>query len=344
MRATRLLALLALTAMAAAAEAPRGGPLLFVSYPERDRVEAAAALPALRGALFTVYWSTVEAEPGRCAWDDLERRVRAWRQAGKGWALRIMWSASGTWPDPAARAPTPAWVEQRGAAVVVSQPSGTRIPLVWDPVWRQHAEGFLRQVAERFDGDPDLLFIDITPGAETNPYRFRRLDRNDPGLRERFRAAAASDGRRYDDQLWLGTVRAQLDAAAAAIRRTPLLVTLNTGALDGGGHLREIGDHAAALGMMTGQNGLTGGSYRDDSPRRQAFLAWGARRPCYFEMLDAAGGGTGSLDEVVSAAQRAGGGWLGVYSTDVLRCLPGRPDHDPARAAALARAAEVLAR
>lgn len=342
MRSAFLLALLA--GCAGAVEDARGGPLLFVSYPERDRVEAATSLPALRGALFTVYWSAIESAPGRCGWDDLERRVAPWRRAGKGWALRILWSGSGTWPDPAARAPTPAWVEERGAAVVVSQPSGTRIPLTWDPVWRTHAAGFLRQVAQRFDGDPDLLFIDITPGAETNPYRFRRLDRSDPQLRERFRTAAASDGRRYDDALWLETVLGQLREAAAIFRRTPLLVTLNTGALDGAGNLRAIGDQAAELGLMTGQNGLTGGSYRDDSPRRQAFLAWGARRPCYFEMLDAAGGGTGSLDEVVSAAERAGGGWLGVYAVDALRCLPGRADHDPARAAALERAARVLPR
>ena len=49
----------------------------------------------------------------------------------------------------------------------------------------------------KFDGDPNILFIDVTPGAETNPYRFRRINVQEPEFKTRFAETPASDGRKY---------------------------------------------------------------------------------------------------------------------------------------------------
>jgi hypothetical protein len=34
----------------------------------------------------------------------------------------------------------------------------------------------MERLADRYDGNPNLLFVDVTPGAETNPYRFMTIN------------------------------------------------------------------------------------------------------------------------------------------------------------------------
>src|SRR5262245_22577648 len=146
------------------------GLLFFASYPERDNV-AATTNPHIIGALHTIYWSNVEPREGQFEWADIDQRLARWTGAGKKIALRIMWSSSGNWPEPAAKRPTPQWVLDKGAVTVHSNSSKTDIPLIWDPIYRKYSTQFLQEVARKFDGDPNILFLDVTPGAETNPYR-----------------------------------------------------------------------------------------------------------------------------------------------------------------------------
>jgi acetyl esterase/lipase len=318
------------------------GLLFFASYPERDNV-AATANPHIIGALHTLYWSNVEPADGTYDWEDIDRRIGRWTEAGKKVALRIMWSSSGNWPEPAAKHPTPRWVLDRRAVTVRSESSRTDIPLVWDPVYRKYAARFLRAVARKFDGDPDILFIDVTPGAETNPYRFRRINVQEPGFKHLFASTPASDGTRYSHALWLETVKQAVDDATAAFQKTKLLVTLNVGSLDGPSQMQAIGDYCVAQGCYVGQNGLRGNNYAKDSPRTTPFLAWGEKTRLYFEMLDATSQGTtGPLQTVMEAAVRMGCDYLGVYSADVLKGTRGQPDFDPAYEAALAFGAQAL--
>lgn len=340
-------ALVLLGGLAAAQEtaphpkSPPTGLLYFASYQQRDN-SAPATNPHLVGAVFTIYWSDVERQEGVFDWSALDRRIAVWTQAGKKVALRIMWSSSGNWPEPAAKHPTPQFVLAAGAVTVRSESSKTEIPLVWDPVYRRHAARFLREVARKFDGDPKVLFVDATPGAETNPYRFRRINVAEPDFKQRFLGAAAGDGRRYSHALWLETVKQGVDDAVAAFRKTPLLVTLNHGSLDGPEQFQAIGEHCVGRGCFVGQNGLNARSYGADSPRRRAFREWGGKTRLYFEMVDASGGGTGSLLEVMKAAERVGCNYLGVYAVDVLRGTRGQPNFDPAYEEALAYGARVM--
>ena len=108
------------------------GLLFFASYPERDNV-AATTNPHIIGALHTIYWSNVEPAEGKFDWAEIDQRIGRWTSAGKKVALRIMWSSSGNWPEPAAKKPTPQWVLDKGAVTVHSNSSKTDIPLIWDP-------------------------------------------------------------------------------------------------------------------------------------------------------------------------------------------------------------------
>jgi dienelactone hydrolase len=317
------------------------GLLYFASYPQRDN-PAPAANPHLVGALFTIYWSDVEPREGVYDWSALDKRIAVWTGAGKKVALRIMWSSSGNWPEPAAKHPTPQFVLEAGAVTVRSESSKTDIPLFWDPIYRKHANRFLAEVARKFDGDPNILFVDVTPGAETNPYRFRRINVAEPEFKTRFLNAAASDGRKYSHELWLTTVKQAIDDADAVFNRTPLLVTLNVGSLDGPEQFQAMGAHAVSRGCYVGQNGLNARSYAEDSPRKSAFQSWSAKTKFYFEMVDASGGNTGSLMDVMKAAERIGCHYLGVYAVDVLRGTKGQPNYDPEYEAALAYGAKAL--
>ncbi|MCC6354896.1 MAG: hypothetical protein IT577_13490, partial [Verrucomicrobiae bacterium] len=278
-------------------------------------------------------------------WSEIDRWIAPWLKAGKKVAIRIMWCTSGNWPKPYYKTPTPNWVWREGAKFVLHPPSRTEIPLPWDPIYKGHAWHFLEEFAARYDDNPGILFLDVTPGAETNPFRFGTIAKTDPGFKETYERARASDGRGYDDALWLATVKEWIDAADRTFKRTPLLVTLNVGGLRGPDRSVEIGDYCVGRGFYVGQNGLAGHSYEDvSSGRAAAFARWSKSTKLFFEMVAGSGGRTGTLMEVMKAAERIRCSYLNVYPEDVIRGTPGQPRFDPAHAEALAHGARGLAR
>ena len=141
------------------------------------------------------------------------------------------------------------------------------------------------------------------------------------------------------------SIKEWIDASARIFPHTPLLVTLNVGGLRVSDRLITIGDYCASRGLYVGQNGLGGGSYRDsESGRTQAFLRWAGQSRLFFEMAQKSGGRTGSLMEVMQAAERIHCNYLNVYPEDVLRGTRGEKNFDPAFEAALKYGAEMLAR
>jgi hypothetical protein len=317
-----------------------GGILLLPTYRMPDNA-AAVANPNIEGAIVNVYWSQVAKREGEYDWTEIDRRTKPWLAGGKKVALRIMWSSSGMWPDPLAKHPTPQWVVDKGAVVVVATRSQTQVPVAWDPIYRRYAGDFLKEIARKFDGDPNILFIDVTPGAETNPYRFG-MNAAQPGFKQIFLKAVASDGRSYSDDLWLKTVKSDIDRATALFCKTKLLATLNVGSLGGPSQLITIGDYCVAKGCFVGQNGLTGKSYLDDSPRRRAFLRWGSQTWIYQEAFDPTGPNTGSLMDLMKAAERVHCSYLGAYGVDILKATRGQPGYDATYAAALAYGAKAI--
>lgn len=305
--------------------------------------KAVIANPNICGALFQVIWSEVEKENGKCDWSQVDQWIAPWLKAGKKVAIRIMWSTSGYWPKPYYKTPTPKWVWREGAMFAFHKPSGTEIPLIWDPVYQKFAWRFLEQFAARYGENPGLLFVDVTPGAETNPYRFGTINRLTPEFKDQFETIKTSDGRSYNEELWLATIKEWVDASARIFRKTPVLVTLNVGGLRGGNRMAVIGDYCVAKGFYVGQNGLSGNSYRETAPGRQsAFVGWSKQARLFFEMVAGSGGRTGTLMEVMKAAERIHCSYLNVYPEDVLRGTRGQPNYDPAYAEALAYGALVL--
>lgn len=338
---------------------PSGGIFFYAKGQDYDNT-APIANPHVLGVWIQFYWSQIEKEPGKYDWSVIDVRMKPWLDAGKKVAMRVYWVGSGYWGDPAAKTATPAWVWKEGAKFVRHDPSGTEIPLCWDPVYQRYSWRFMAEIARKYEGNPDILFIDITPGAETNPYRYVAFNQLTPEFKNEYAAAKSSDGRAYSDELWLETVKQHIDAADRIFRRLPVAITLNVATLNLGGekhdHSVQIGAYAAGRGCYVGQNGLSGRSYSpargQDHPRMKGFAEWTAKGSrVVFETLGDADSETkfgkvplGSLREIIDAARRGSAGYLLPYPRDVLRGTKGQPDYDPEFEAALAYGAKVLAR
>lgn len=331
---------------------PRGG-IFFYAKEGYDANTAAIANPNALGNWVQFYWSEIEKEKGRYDWSLIEARMKPWVTAGKKVAFRVYWIGSGYWRHPAARTATPQSVWDEGAKFVKHAGSGTEIPLPWDPVYQRRAFAFLIALAERYDANPNVLFFDVTPGAETNPYRFVAFNQRTPEFKNEYASTPASDGRKYSDELWLATVRGWIDATDRIFKQLPLVVTLNVGTLNlGDAHKDysvEIGQYAVDHGFYVGQNGLHGESYIGDSGRKAAFLKWSKQTRLVFETLGDAGTSTaygkkplGTLREIIDAANRVNAHYLLPYPVDVLKGTKGQPNFDPEFADALAYGARTL--
>lgn len=320
---------------------PPGAGILYYAKANSATNTSVIANTNIVGAFFQVIWSEVEKQDGVCDWSAVDSWIQPWLAAGKKVAIRVMWSTSGYWPQPYYKTPTPQWVWQKGARFAFHAPSGTEIPLIWDAIYQQYAWRFLEQFAARYEANPNLLFVDLTPGAETNPYRFGTINEVDPGFKDIFLATPDSAGRTYNEDLWLNTVYEWVLASDGIFKQVPLLVTLNTGGFTTN-RLRTIGQFCVDHGFYVGQNGLKGSSYTN--PATSPFYGWATNTTLFFEMHAATGGSTGTLLEVMQAAERIRCRYLNVYPEDVERGTPGDSDFDPAYATALQYGAEVLAR
>lgn len=317
-------------------------------YAEPAMAAPAVANPHISGALFQVIWSEVETADGVCDWSALDRWIQPWLDAGKDVAVRLMWSTSGYWRFDYYKHPTPSWVWDKGAKYAYHAASETEIPLIWDPIYQHYAWRFMQAFNKRYGDNPHLIFVDVTPGAETNPYRFGTIARVDPGFKDLYAATAASDGRTYSYDLWLETLDQWFDAIDHTFTATRPLVTLNIGGLPGegsGDRLIQIGNLAASRGFHVGQNGLNARTFSTiDNGRTRAYLRWADHSGTFFEMVQKSGGRTGTLMEVMQAAERGHLLYLNTYPEDVLLGSETSAHYDPTFAAALAYGAEAIRR
>lgn len=324
------------------AKKPQAG-LLFYAKSDYATDTSSIKNPYILGALFQIIWSEVEKKDGECEWKEVDSWIKPWIAAGKKVALRIMWSTSGYWSKSYYQHPTPQWVWAKGAKFSYHEASKTEIPLFWDPIYKNYAFRFMKQVAAKYGDNPNILFIDVTSGAETNPFRFGTIRKQDPEFESRYLKTSASNGVKYSEDLWLTTVKEYIDSISNIFIKIPALVTLNAGGLANKDNLFDIGFYAANKGLMVGQNGLGKKSYLKDDSRRRAFAVFEARTKLFFEMVQKSGvANTGSLMEVMKAAQRIHCSYLNVYPEDVLKGTKGNVDFDPAFEEALKYGAAII--
>jgi hypothetical protein len=109
-----------------------------------------------------VPWAVLEPEEGQFNWSLFDTPAERWIAKGKRIALRVTCSES--WM----RYATPKWVQDAGAnGVDYEWPNGPKEggrmwdPDFMDPVFLQKLDEFLTVMARRYDGNPNVAFIDI---------------------------------------------------------------------------------------------------------------------------------------------------------------------------------------
>jgi hypothetical protein len=118
--------------------------------------------PGLSTVYLRVPWSFLEPKEGEFNWSLLDTPAQRWIAQGKRIALRV--SCSESW----LRYATPEWVRQAGAKGLDftfgqgPRPDGPLWdPDYLDPVFLAKLDGFLAAMARRYDGNPNVAFIDI---------------------------------------------------------------------------------------------------------------------------------------------------------------------------------------
>ena len=118
--------------------------------------------PGLSHLYLRIPWAYLEPAEGEFNWSVLDNPAQRWIDKGKQIALRI--SCSETW----LRYATPEWVHKAGAKgynFTVRKGIDPNGPF-WepdfkDPVFLAKLDTFLAALAERYDGSPDVAFVDI---------------------------------------------------------------------------------------------------------------------------------------------------------------------------------------
>ncbi len=108
-------------------------------------------------------WAEIEPSDGIFNWKPIDNFIQAFKRYGKKSALGVMNVSTGIGKQYV----TPKWVFDAGAEVLsiadVSTPTGKQvIPKHWDdPVFLQKMDEFIRAFGARYDGNPDIAFVDI---------------------------------------------------------------------------------------------------------------------------------------------------------------------------------------
>ncbi|MGL6226345.1 MAG: DUF4832 domain-containing protein [Thermoguttaceae bacterium] len=119
--------------------------------------------PGLSTVYLRIPWAFIEPEEGRYNWAILDTPAQRWIDKGKYIALRI--TCSENWMQYA----TPKWVKDAGAVgyhYEFGKGRSDRTELPWDPkfddpVFLEKLENFLRVMGERYNGNPNVAFIDV---------------------------------------------------------------------------------------------------------------------------------------------------------------------------------------
>ncbi len=118
--------------------------------------------PGLSVVYLRIPWSYIEQEEGVYTWNVLDTPAQRWIEQGKQVAFRITCSES--WMEWA----TPKWVHEAGAKGLRFRPGAGTLedgpywePDYGDPIFLEKLEGFLAAMAARYNGNPNVAFIDI---------------------------------------------------------------------------------------------------------------------------------------------------------------------------------------
>jgi hypothetical protein len=190
-------------------------------------------------------WNKLNPAKGVYDWTELEKLLKALAEHNMGYALRVLpYSPSyikGNDTPEEEYDWTPSFVYESGAKkdTATLQWNGYRavVPVWDDPVYLQAAKDFAKALAEKYDGDPRIEYIDIRTFGEWGEWHASHLDGSE----------MPSDSIKMD----------MLDYYASVFKKTLLVLPSN-----GSG---DVYTHALSLGITKRDDGFIGTPGRPDS-------------------------------------------------------------------------------
>ena len=190
-------------------------------------------------------WSKLNPAKDVYDWTELDKLLEALAEHNMGYALRVLpYSPSYIKSDDTPEEEydwTPPFVYEMGAKKTTAtlQGKGYRasVPVWDDPIYLQAAKDFAKALAQKYDGDPRIEYIDIRPFGEWGEWHASHLDGSE----------MPSDSIKMD----------MLDYYASVFKKT-LLVLPSSGAGD-------VYTHALKLGIAKRDDGFIGTPGRPDS-------------------------------------------------------------------------------
>ena len=190
-------------------------------------------------------WNKLNPAKGVYDWTELEKLLNALAEHNMGYALRVLpYSPSyikGNDTPEEEYDWTPSFVYESGAKKISAtlQWNGYRasVPVWDDPVYLQAAKDFAKALAEKYDGDPRIEYIDIRTFGEWGEWHASHLDGSE----------MPSDSIKMD----------MLDYYASVFKKTLLVLPSN-----GSG---DVYTHALSLGITKRDDGFIGTPGRPDS-------------------------------------------------------------------------------
>lgn len=111
--------------------------------------------PGMSTIYMRLPWAFIEPEEGKFDWEILDTPAQRWIDQGKKVAFRI--TSMESWMQKA----TPQWVFDAGSKSYGVDNDRLVEPDYDDPIFLEKVENFVRAMAARYDGNPNVAFVDV---------------------------------------------------------------------------------------------------------------------------------------------------------------------------------------
>jgi hypothetical protein len=278
---------------------------------------ALATNPSIAGTELAYYWSQLEPVQGQYNWSLIDNDMQPWIANNKKVTLRVKPAGWTAWQPPYSQKGTPQWVLDQGVKYV-TDPDKAIKPQYWNINFLNSLAAFAQAFAERYDGHPNILAIEIAvgDGGETKPSTNKQT------------SLSAWQAIGYTDAVWWNAIQEIIQIYVHAFVKTPLVLMPDASFLGGTKGYDEalVVNYAAKYGVWLQWNGLVAGAKLPGS-----FA--GLKVPVICEQLNVAGANKRPLAGDLQTALDLGAVAALIFTSDL---------QDSANAATLAKFAGMV--